>query len=427
MARPNGEGFPYYPMECFIAQDKKIKGLMRKHGPQALAIYAELLAMVYRDKGFYLEITENTFEDLADTLYIRDLQEVITIVSEMLKVGLFDERLYATQRILTSAGIQKRFLKMAQRRKSNIIPANLLLHTETKVIVDNNPSYCIQEPGLLHTEKNATRDELLQTKVAETPVIVDRNHGYCIQKPQLLHTQTSRVLKVNKKAKAFNPPYNPPLVDETTQTEIQTEEGGGGRCRDDENSPESQTEPKNQGNPSVKASSDGKLVLRRPGRPQKPTDTHPSKIYQESPTSDSRADFGDSGAYSQNEEIGNPENDPVYQVIAVWNDVFQGTPYMWRALYPTPIMAHNITKQLKLDSDLETYRSVFQYARAEAEGKGIDNHQFIWTLDAVFNKSTNFNRLLAKANTKASQKPVTQNLKGAPVASREDYIKHAFN
>ncbi len=359
MARPLKEGFDFYPFSSWITQDPKIKGLMRRHGAQVLAIYAELLAMVYRDKGYYLAVTPDTYEDVADSLYIRDVEAITAIVGEMLDAELFDRRLFKTYQILTSAGIQKRYLQMTKRRSANLIPARFVLIAETQVSDDKNPSYCIQKPGYCIQKPKKVSEAETGVSVTETVVSAYQNPGYGIPKPELLHTETTPYKSKENKNK-----YHA-TKSLSLNTEAEPQESN-------------QSDPTHDNFPSE-----------APRINSEASSAQSSKNNQPGTRSDSRGNSGDFSDCA--------ENDPVAAVINAWNERFDGTAGAFQDFYPSEMLKLQIQERLRVD-DFQTVCRVFDYARREYDEDKANNRTFIWTLHAMFNKKTTFDRTKEKAN-----------------------------
>ena len=86
-----------------------------------------LLANVYRDRGYYMPWDEDTAFVVADEVNV-DEDVVASVVDKALEVGMFDQEMYDKHKILTSRGIQKRFLKAAERRKDVKLDQNYCIH-----------------------------------------------------------------------------------------------------------------------------------------------------------------------------------------------------------------------------------------------------------------------------------------------------------
>lgn len=121
--------FEYFRYDVYALQDVKFKKVLRAHGPIASAVFTELLAMIYRDKGYYLLFDRDLSDAIADSIYAKDTNEITGIIEEMVEAGLFDETIFRHKRILTSLRIQEEFMRMVTgcKRVGSIDPdLNLL-------------------------------------------------------------------------------------------------------------------------------------------------------------------------------------------------------------------------------------------------------------------------------------------------------------
>jgi hypothetical protein len=83
-----------------------------------------LLCEIYKDKGYYIDYNEDLVFDIADFFALED-KVVIKIIESCVKIDLFNEELFKNN-ILTSRGIQKRFLKIKERTLATIEKYNVL-------------------------------------------------------------------------------------------------------------------------------------------------------------------------------------------------------------------------------------------------------------------------------------------------------------
>lgn len=130
MARPIKEGLEYFPLDCDIDQDDKITLIEAQHGLIGFGIAIKLLMRIYKNSYFY-EWTEK--EQLLFSKRVNvDINSVNVIIDDLVKWDFFDKELFETQRILTSKGIQKRYLMAVNRRqKIKILKNHLLLDEES--------------------------------------------------------------------------------------------------------------------------------------------------------------------------------------------------------------------------------------------------------------------------------------------------------
>lgn len=144
MARPIKEGLEYFPLDCDIDQDDKITLIEAQHGIKGFGIVIKLLMKIYNN-GYFYEWTEK--EQLLFSKRVNvDINEVNVVINDLVKWNFFNKKLYETEEILTSKGIQKRYLMAVGRRQTvKILKKHLLLDDETinvyrnLVIVDINP------------------------------------------------------------------------------------------------------------------------------------------------------------------------------------------------------------------------------------------------------------------------------------------------
>ena len=115
MARPNKEGLEYFPLDTKF--DDEIQLIDGRFGCAGLGVLIKLWQIIYSN-GYYIDWTER--ESLLYKPRINADTKVITdVINECLKWGIFDNELYQKYSILTSKGIQKRFIEATQRRKEN--------------------------------------------------------------------------------------------------------------------------------------------------------------------------------------------------------------------------------------------------------------------------------------------------------------------
>ncbi len=115
MARPQKEGMDYFPLDVDMDQDDKIRLIEAKHGIHGFALIIKLLMKIYKE-GYYYHWTEREQLLFSDRVKV-DISLVNEIVNEALKWGLFNQDIYDSHQVLTSSGIQKRYIEAAKRRK----------------------------------------------------------------------------------------------------------------------------------------------------------------------------------------------------------------------------------------------------------------------------------------------------------------------
>lgn len=136
MARPQKNGLDYFPLDVDIDQDDKIALIEAQHGVLGFAIVIKILMKIYKNSYFY-EWTEK--EQLLFSKRINvDINSINVVINDCIKWGLFDDNLLKTKKILTSKGVQARYLEAVGRRtKVEIIKEYLLLDEKAVNVYKN--------------------------------------------------------------------------------------------------------------------------------------------------------------------------------------------------------------------------------------------------------------------------------------------------
>lgn len=136
--RPTKQGIDYFPMDVGFFTDVKIRKISRACGSQSTSILICLLCNIYKDEGYYILWDEDLPFVIADTVGVPE-GAVKEVLIKSLQVGFFDQELYEKYKILTSSGIQKRFLLATyQRKETTIIPEYLINCANNSINCTNN-------------------------------------------------------------------------------------------------------------------------------------------------------------------------------------------------------------------------------------------------------------------------------------------------
>ena len=166
MARPVKEGLDYYPLNADFMSDIKVRRLIRSFGSKSIGVVIALLGMIYGDKGYYILLNDDVAFIISEqTLEDEDL--VNQIINKLIEIEFFDKNLYEKHRVLTSKGIQKRFISATERRKDvNLITKYNLVNVDNNpssdvVNVDNNPVNVDNNPSsdVVNVYNNQQRKE----------------------------------------------------------------------------------------------------------------------------------------------------------------------------------------------------------------------------------------------------------------------------
>lgn len=139
MARPTAKGVEYFPLNVNFINDLKVRKLLLSCGAEAIAVLIYLLSTIYKDEGYYVEIHEDEIDLIALDVNVTP-EFVLKVINKACEVRFFDVNLYNNFNILTSKGIQERYLKITERRKKSVVITqfNLINVDINSVNVNNN-------------------------------------------------------------------------------------------------------------------------------------------------------------------------------------------------------------------------------------------------------------------------------------------------
>ena len=137
LARPKKSGLSYFPLDVDFFEDPKIKILRARYGRDGIVLYIYLLCRIYK-QGYYIQVDDDFEYIISDDLkmYQNKAKQVLNF---LLSRSLFDNTLFQSDKVLTSAGIQRRFqLAVKERAKKNPIEVGrfwLLKKEETEPFI----------------------------------------------------------------------------------------------------------------------------------------------------------------------------------------------------------------------------------------------------------------------------------------------------
>ena len=121
MARQRKRGLDYFSLDVdFFSADTRIRILKARYGADGITIFLYLLCEIYKN-GYYLKVDEDFWYVMSHDLDM-STDKVKQVLTFLLERSLFDNKLFQSDAVLTSAGIQKRFqLAVKERARKNPI------------------------------------------------------------------------------------------------------------------------------------------------------------------------------------------------------------------------------------------------------------------------------------------------------------------
>ena len=137
LARPKKIGLSYFPLDVDFFEDPKIKILRARYGRDGIVFYIYLLCEIYR-QGYYIQVDDDFEYIISDDLKM-DQNKAKQVLNFLLSRSLFDNTLFQSDKVLTSAGIQRRFqLAVKERARKNPVEVGrfwLLKKEETEPFI----------------------------------------------------------------------------------------------------------------------------------------------------------------------------------------------------------------------------------------------------------------------------------------------------
>ena len=164
MARPQCDGLSYFPFDVDFFSDRKIKIIRgSEYGTDAIIIYIYLLCEIYKGKGYYIAYDDDLVCCASADTGVPE-GKTRQIVQLLASKSLFDNTLFQSVKVLTSAGIQERFqLAVKSRALKNPVQVRedlwLLKKEDTEPFIKVNPSLNNSENNPDNSKKNNDNSE----------------------------------------------------------------------------------------------------------------------------------------------------------------------------------------------------------------------------------------------------------------------------
>ena len=176
-------GLEYFPLDVDFFQDEKIMFVSARFGTKGEAIAVRLMCKIYR-QGYFVH-----WDDDAALLFAKSVGDgsqhscVKDVVHELLKRGFFERSIFERFGILTSRGIQRRYVEASIRRKGVWMFEELLL---VDVSERDNITVCRMDENISSQNVyilSQDADILKQSKVKESKVKESKDKTICSEPP----------------------------------------------------------------------------------------------------------------------------------------------------------------------------------------------------------------------------------------------------
>lgn len=189
MARPTKQGIDYFPLDVDFDLDDKFQLVMAKHGAIGGWVVTVVLCKIYSEGYFYYW---NEREQLLISRRVNvDINSVIDVINSAIHFGIFDQDKYETYKILTSNGIQKRYIEAVKKRKEVTIIKEYLINEGINSVNSNiklinsviNPQSKVKYSKVNNNKVNKTKEEIAvsKTETASPKTVVSESHTKAIE------------------------------------------------------------------------------------------------------------------------------------------------------------------------------------------------------------------------------------------------------
>jgi hypothetical protein len=177
MARPEKSGLDYFPLDVGFLRNKKVKLLKTEFGANSVIFVLYVLSRVYEEEGYYLRWDKDECLMAAEEIGCGITPSYIgEVLQRCLSRSLFDQRVFQMFGVLTSAGIQRRYLKGKEKRDEIVmIEEYFLLDIENKKDVPDGilaklalKKVSEEKTGIISSETRVISTENPQSKEKES-------------------------------------------------------------------------------------------------------------------------------------------------------------------------------------------------------------------------------------------------------------------
>lgn len=182
MARPTKKGLDYFPLDTSI--DYKLKLILAEFGLVGYGVVIRLFQEIYGQEGYYIKWRQDVALLFASENGV-GCNVVSEVVNSCLKRSIFNQELFDKFEVLSSVGIQKRYVEATSRRaENNMIKEYVLLNAHIKPVIDNNNQD--NDNNNSKNDDNNSQSKVKESKSKEnkelnTSVILLNNQEYSVE------------------------------------------------------------------------------------------------------------------------------------------------------------------------------------------------------------------------------------------------------
>lgn len=197
MARPRKQGIDYFPFDVDFFDDDKIALIDAEFGSKGVLVAIRLLCKIYKN-GYYYQWGDDECLLLSKQMGAGFVPNLVgEIVARLVNRSFFDKGVYDSFRVLTSAGIQRRFVEATRGRSTQEEVPKYWLIDSNSGFSTGKPSFSTEKPSFstekVHKVKKSKEKEIKENK---TLSISPSFEGDKIEFDELLAQQREKIFSI---------------------------------------------------------------------------------------------------------------------------------------------------------------------------------------------------------------------------------------
>jgi len=217
MARPTKKGLDYFPHDTHTDQDTALALVEAEFGLEAYAVYFKLLEFIY-SQGYAIPWGSDECLLFAKRIGAFGVSPKISeIIKGLVRRSLFDEGVFNSFQILTSASIQVRWLE-AKRKKVEEIEKNI------RLVPDNRTAPEVSAPKIgVNTSENGVFAAKPRVSTVKTPVSAEITPQSKVKESRVEYTSSPNVEEVRPSSDGAPPAEEERFSGETRKESVPAE------------------------------------------------------------------------------------------------------------------------------------------------------------------------------------------------------------
>ena len=184
MARPRKQGIDYFPFDVDFFEDDKVALIDAEFGTKGVLVAIRLLCKIYKN-GYYYQWGDDECLLLSKQMGAGFVPKLVgEIVTGLVRRSFFDKGVWDSFRVLTSVGIQRRFIEATRGRSTQEGELRYWLLGCENEFSTEKPSFSTEKPSFstekVHKEKKSKEKEIKENISIDALVAQQREKIFSI-------------------------------------------------------------------------------------------------------------------------------------------------------------------------------------------------------------------------------------------------------